>query len=223
MRVVAVVAASLVLGLGGCATLDRGTADTLYVLSDPPGAQATTSAGSTCVTPCTLDVNRRDEFTVTITKAGFETRTVEVKTRLSGSGVGSFMENVVTGGAGMVVDAATGAAARARSRPGRRHAEADRRAAAGDAWAAPGQRVLTRWRSVVGNSGPVPAPWRLRALGLGGCATIENGTTDEIYVLSQPPRSARQPILQRGLLRHALQDRRAPQGRIFGVARQGWL
>ena len=110
MRVVAVVAASLVLGLGGCATLDRGTADTLYVLSDPPGAQATTSAGSTCVTPCTLDVNRRDEFTVTITKAGFETRTVEVKTRLSGSGVGSFMENVVTGGAGMVVDAATGAA-----------------------------------------------------------------------------------------------------------------
>ena len=110
MRGVAVAAAGLAFGLGGCATLDRGSADTLYVLSEPPGAQVATSTGATCVTPCTLDVNRRDEFTVTLTKAGYEPRTVAVKTRLSGSGVGSFMENVVTGGAGMVVDAATGAA-----------------------------------------------------------------------------------------------------------------
>lgn len=109
MRKVAVAAVGLAGGLAGCATLDRGTSDKLYVLSDPPGAKATMASGATCTTPCDLDVGRRDEFTVTIEKAGYEPRTVEVKTRLNAFGVGDFMEDVATGGVGMVVDTATGA------------------------------------------------------------------------------------------------------------------
>lgn len=109
MGKVAVAAVGLAGGLAGCATLDRGTSDKLYVLSDPSGAKATLSSGATCTTPCGLDVGRRDALTVTIEKAGYEPRTVTVKTRLNAFGVGDFMENVASGGVGMVVDTATGA------------------------------------------------------------------------------------------------------------------
>ncbi len=110
MRSVPVVALVLAAGLSGCATIDRGTTDQVHILSEPPGAKATASFGATCVTPCSLDVSRRDEFSVTIEKAGYEPRSVEVKTQPAAIGVGEFMENVTTAGAGMVVDAATGAA-----------------------------------------------------------------------------------------------------------------
>lgn len=104
--VVALVAA----WLGGCATIDRGATDQVHLLSEPAGAKATASFGASCVTPCSLDVSRRDEFSVTIEKAGYEPRRVVVTTRPTAVGVGDFMENVTTAGAGMVVDAATGAA-----------------------------------------------------------------------------------------------------------------
>ena len=95
--------------LAACATLERGTTDTLAHVTDPPGAPATSSEGPSCVTPCGLKAGRRDEFSVTIAKAGFVPQTVAVKTRLSDPGIGFFMENVVTAGLGAGVDAATGA------------------------------------------------------------------------------------------------------------------
>ncbi|HEX4769145.1 MAG TPA: translation initiation factor 2, partial [Lichenihabitans sp.] len=68
------------------------------------------STGAACVTPCGISVSRRDTFTVTVEKAGYQTKSVEVGTRLTASGVGDLGENIVTGGAGAVVDVATGAA-----------------------------------------------------------------------------------------------------------------
>ena len=78
-------------------------------MSDPPGATATTAVGPSCITPCSLEVSRRDELSVTITKPGFLPRTVAVTTRISDAGAGFFMENVVTAGLGGGVDVATGA------------------------------------------------------------------------------------------------------------------
>ena len=102
---------SLVVGLGGCATLSRGLDDEVAVISEPPGAAVTSSAGAGCAaTPCSLTVRRDAVFTVTVSKPGYASRTVEVATRISGTGAALATENVATAGLGLAVDAATGGA-----------------------------------------------------------------------------------------------------------------
>ncbi len=104
----AMVAAS---GLGGCATLTRGTSDEVAVISDPAGAVVTTTLGTGCAaTPCTLEVARDAVFTVTVAKPGYASQSVAVATRLSSIGAATATENLTTAGLGLVVDAATGAA-----------------------------------------------------------------------------------------------------------------
>ena len=95
---------------GGCATVTRGSTEQIQILSEPPGADARTSMGYMCVTPCTLQVGRKDEFTVTISKPGFETAQVPVNTKVSGKGGAAVAGNVIIGGLiGLGVDASTGA------------------------------------------------------------------------------------------------------------------
>lgn len=66
--------------------------------------------GHTCLTPCTLQFNRKDEFTVTISKPGYHIAQVPVKTQVAGAGAAGFAGNVILGGVvGMAADAATGA------------------------------------------------------------------------------------------------------------------
>ena len=107
MRFVLITA--LALDIGGCATLSRGTNDEVSVISDPDGAQVTTSFGSHCTTPCSLAVARDQVFSLTVKKEGYEGQQVDVVTRLSGAGLAAATENVVTAGLGATVDAATGA------------------------------------------------------------------------------------------------------------------
>ena len=98
------------LALSGCATITRGTTDQVQIMSDPSGADARTSLGQTCVTPCTLQMSRKDEFTVTVSKSGFTEESVPVKTQVAGSGAAGFAGNVLLGGIiGMGADAYTGA------------------------------------------------------------------------------------------------------------------
>lgn len=111
MRCVVLVVCGLMVGLGGCATLTRGTQDEVAVVSDPPGARVATSVGAGCAaTPCSLTVARDAVFTVTVAKDGYATQTVAVTTRLSGTGAAVATENLATAGLGLAVDAATGAA-----------------------------------------------------------------------------------------------------------------
>lgn len=99
------------LGLGGCATLERGLNDEVSVTSEPPGAAVTSTTGAGCAaTPCTLSVSRDAVFAVTVSKPGYASRTVEVATRISGAGAALATENVATAGLGLAVDAATGGA-----------------------------------------------------------------------------------------------------------------
>lgn len=65
----------LALGLGGCATLDRGTLDEVAVVTDPPGALVVASNGTVCVSPCAVSGPRRDSLFVTISKPGYATQT----------------------------------------------------------------------------------------------------------------------------------------------------
>jgi hypothetical protein len=95
---------------GGCATITRGTTDQVQINSNPPEAQARTSMGFVCVTPCTIQTNRKDEFTIIFTKAGYHTTEIPVRTQLAGAGAAGFAGNVILGGVvGMAADAATGA------------------------------------------------------------------------------------------------------------------
>jgi hypothetical protein len=72
----------LAMSMGGCATVTRGMSDQLQILSDPSDARVTTSISNSCVTPCTLQVSRRDEFTVAYELAGYERQ--EVSSRRNG-------------------------------------------------------------------------------------------------------------------------------------------
>ncbi len=95
--------------MGGCATVTRGTTNQMQIVSEPAGATARTSLGHQCATPCTLQVSRKDEFSVNFTMPGHEDQTVVVKTQIAGAGAAGFAGNVILGGVvGMGVDAATG-------------------------------------------------------------------------------------------------------------------
>jgi hypothetical protein len=106
----AIAAAATVLFCAGCATITRGTTEQIQIASEPPGAEARTSMGFVCVTPCTLQVGRKDEFTVTVSKPGYEPAEVPVTTKVNPGGGTAFAGNILIGGlVGMAADASTGA------------------------------------------------------------------------------------------------------------------
>lgn len=96
--------------LSGCSTVTRGTTAQIQIESEPSGATVSTSLNHQCTTPCTINVSRKDEFTVQFKLDGYKDQSVFVKTILAPGGMAGFAGNVVLGGVvGMGVDAATGA------------------------------------------------------------------------------------------------------------------
>jgi hypothetical protein len=89
-KVAAVIAAGL--ALAGCsATLSslsfmKSTPPTeaLRIESDPPGAEARTTLGQSCRTPCELTVDPTSELSVTLTLAGYQPQTVSVRPDAAG-------------------------------------------------------------------------------------------------------------------------------------------
>jgi hypothetical protein len=95
--------------LSACATITRGTRQNYVIETDPPGAQITLSTGQHCVTPCTLRLKRKDEFTVTATMDGYERAEAEVRSRMRAGGGTALAGNAIFGGiVGGVVDASNG-------------------------------------------------------------------------------------------------------------------
>ena len=96
--------------LAGCATITRGTMDTLVVTSEPPNADVRLSNGLTCRTPCSLSVKRNQNLVVKITRDGYEPVEATVTPRVAGAGAAGMAGNVVLGGLiGAAVDAGSGA------------------------------------------------------------------------------------------------------------------
>jgi PEGA domain len=99
------------LALAACATVTRGTTNQVQFRTEPPGALAVISMSQTCTTPCTITVNRKDEFAVRFSLAGYKDATVEVRTQVAGTGVLGVAGNAVIGGViGVGVDVVTGSA-----------------------------------------------------------------------------------------------------------------
>ena len=112
LRLVGVPVVILTFGLtlSGCATVVRGTTESVAFDSQPAGAEVRLSTGPACTTPCALVVKRNEEFIATFTKPGFRAQQVEVKTQLTGGGAAAGAGNILAGGViGIGVDAATGA------------------------------------------------------------------------------------------------------------------
>jgi hypothetical protein len=109
MRNLAII--GLTLCLGGCATIVRGSDETVQMNSEPPGAQVRTDLGLSCpATPCEIKVPRKSEFTATFVKEGFKDQRQFVATKFGGGGAAGLAGNVLVGGiVGVGVDAATGA------------------------------------------------------------------------------------------------------------------
>lgn len=98
------------ISMSGCATVTRGTKDVLEINTTPAAAQATTSNGFACATPCALKMPRRSEFDVDISKAGYKPVRVHVTSKVSGQGGAGMAGNVLVGGIiGAGVDMGTGA------------------------------------------------------------------------------------------------------------------
>ncbi|WP_220428666.1 hypothetical protein [Sphingobium fluviale] len=107
-RVAAAVLA--VASLSACATITRGSKQKFEITSEPSAAQVVTTLGDKCVTPCNLKLKRKEAFTATFTKDGFETQQVNVRSKFSGGGAAAGAGNILIGGfIGAGVDASSGA------------------------------------------------------------------------------------------------------------------
>jgi hypothetical protein len=97
--------------LGACATVTRGTTTKFTIDSSPPAAQVRTSTGFTCeATPCTFKMPRKENFVLTVSKAGYKTATLPIDSKLAGNGAAGFLGNALIGGViGAGVDIASGA------------------------------------------------------------------------------------------------------------------
>jgi hypothetical protein len=85
-RVIAVVACGLTLAACSSGSLSSWNFlksapqnETLRLESEPPGAEAKTSIGQSCRTPCELTLQAGAEFTVTLALAGYQSQTVSVR------------------------------------------------------------------------------------------------------------------------------------------------
>jgi hypothetical protein len=90
-RVIAIVACGLTLAACSAtiSTLDflksSPQSETLAIASEPPGAEAKTSLGQSCRTPCQLTVQPGNEFSVTLTLSGYQPQTVSVRPEAEGA------------------------------------------------------------------------------------------------------------------------------------------
>jgi hypothetical protein len=90
-RVIAVMACGFM--LAACSTtmpsLDfmksAPQAESLAIESEPPGAEAKTSLGQNCRTPCQLSVQPGSEFSVTLALGGYQPQTVSVRPEAEGA------------------------------------------------------------------------------------------------------------------------------------------
>jgi hypothetical protein len=96
--------------LASCATVTRGVHEKIKVLSEPTSAYAELSSGERGLTPVTFLKRRKENFDVTVSKPGYITQTVKVRSNFSPTGGGAMAGNLIAGGVvGVGVDAVSGA------------------------------------------------------------------------------------------------------------------
>ena len=93
--------------LTGCATIFRGTKQTVTVTSDPSEASVVDQpSGNTFTTPATVKLARGQYHTLHVNKAGYQPQQAPMRREAS---VGFWVADAFTLGIGNIIDAATGA------------------------------------------------------------------------------------------------------------------
>ena len=92
----------------GCATVINGTTQKIPIATEPNGADCIVAGDSTrYTTPCTVELKRKQDHIIKLSKDGYHPESVEIKHTMSGAVIG----NVLVGGIiGIGVDAASGGA-----------------------------------------------------------------------------------------------------------------
>lgn len=103
----AITLAAMVLFLPGCGTIFNGTRQNVRLQSTP---NATTvrvdpGGGATYTTPTTLNLERKNNYTLTFSKAGYESESISIDRNING---GILVLDILAGLVGVIVDAATG-------------------------------------------------------------------------------------------------------------------
>ena len=112
-QIATMVVVSAGLLIQGCATITRGTTEVLVIETTPSGADVSLSNGLRCLSPCALEVKRKANLVVDVSKAGYEPARLNVLSEVAGAGAAGMAGNVILGGViGAGVDAATGATKR---------------------------------------------------------------------------------------------------------------
>lgn len=102
------------LSVSGCATVLNGTNIDYATQTEPEGANVVFLGGLECTSPCELELRRKDDTRVDITKEGYEPVYVLIQSKLAGSTFG----NALAGGLiGAAVDGGNGASNTLRPRP----------------------------------------------------------------------------------------------------------
>lgn len=112
--------AAIVIGLAtsGCATVTRGTTESLAIQSEPSGAAVRLSSGQTGTTPCSFELKRKRDVTVEVNKDGFRPVSITVDSKVAGAGAAGMAGNVIIGGViGIGIDAFSGATKSLRPNP----------------------------------------------------------------------------------------------------------
>lgn len=89
----------------GCASIVHGTTQDISIAAKPDGCIAKSEDGQQCTSPCKLELKRKKDHIIQVSKEGYETETVNIQHVLSGAVAG----NIIAGGLiGWGIDAATG-------------------------------------------------------------------------------------------------------------------
>jgi len=91
--------------LSGCATLFKGSTDTVNFSSDPGGAKVYVNGSLLGTTPFELELKSNKTYKLEFKKDGFETRTVMLNNSV---GAGWIVLDVLGGLLPVIIDAATG-------------------------------------------------------------------------------------------------------------------
>ena len=108
-RIIRIIAAVAVIApLGGCGALFNGSRQSIQVQSSPAGTKVTTAPETgEYTTPTTLNLERKNSYTLKFEKDGYSPATFQIQHHTSGGIV--VLDVLFTGLIGVIVDASTGA------------------------------------------------------------------------------------------------------------------
>ena len=102
-------AAAAAVNLAGCATVMNGTKTPYTTDTTPTGAAVKFSNGSSCTTPCKLEMRRKDDVRADISMPGYKPTYILIQSKLGGASFGNIL---LGGGVGAIVDGSNGASNR---------------------------------------------------------------------------------------------------------------